>query len=78
MKAVFNFDMSDIDDKALFNRMNQATDMSSALTDIFELLRRKVKYEDHTQEVYDAIEKIRDEAFEILTSNSLTLDNLYG
>jgi hypothetical protein len=78
MKAVFNFDLGDLDDKALYKRMNQATDMSGALTDIFELLRRKVKYEEHSQEVYDALEKLRDEAFEILHSNSLNLDNLYG
>jgi hypothetical protein len=43
--------------------------------DFDQRMRAIYKYEDnHTQEVYDVIEKLRDELREMLSENGLTLD----
>ena len=59
MKAKFTFEYDTIEDSEEIKTMLVATDMSIALDNIQNHLRHILKHEDHSEEIYDIVEKIQ-------------------
>ena len=76
MKAVLEFDLQDIEDRIEHQRMLKAKDMSIALWDMSQELRKKVKYapDDLSEDTYKAYEEIQDIFYGILNQNNIDLD----
>jgi hypothetical protein len=77
MKTVISYEFEDGDVYAYNQivRLNNSTRSYLALYEISEHLRQIAKYE-HSGEVEECIESIRQELFDILENNSINLDNL--
>jgi hypothetical protein len=76
MKAILEYDLNDAEDKAAHYRAIMSLEMAIAIHEVANLLRTKVKYGEHTEDVYNALDKLRDEFNEILRENDLIIDNL--
>jgi hypothetical protein len=76
MKAVLEFDLQDIEDRIEHQRMLKAKDMSIALWDMSQELRKKVKYapDDLSEDTYKAYEEIQDIFYGILNQHNIDLD----
>jgi hypothetical protein len=72
MKATLEFNLPE--DEERFNVASKAVDLYLALLDIHNEIRSHWKYEEHSEEVYNIVEKIHDEFFEILTDHGLSLE----
>jgi hypothetical protein len=74
MKAILKFDLNDEDDSFCYKRAIRFNDMAGAISDIRQLSRSLLKYEEsssymiklETQEQYDLAEKILNAIYEIL------------
>ena len=77
-KAILEFDLNEPDDKEAHKRAVKALDMAIALWDIEQYLRSQTKYapDSMPQEVYDALDKVKQEFYEILTNHNISLDEL--
>jgi hypothetical protein len=78
MKAVLEFNLEDAFDEASHMRCVKAKDMALALWDIEQLLRAKTKYAPDTvsEDIFDALQEVRDELQEIMNSYNIDLDEL--
>lgn len=65
-KVVFEYDLDNEDDKVEFDLAYKAGDYNAALFDILQLFRNKLKYGEHSEEVYAMIELLRSEIGEVL------------
>jgi hypothetical protein len=76
MKAILKFDLQDEDDRIEHQMMLKAKDMSIALWDISQELRKKVKYasDDLSQDKYEAYEEIQEMFYNILNQQNIDLD----
>jgi hypothetical protein len=74
MKATFNFDLDDPDDKTQYDIMNQAIRMQRVLWDLSEALRSWEKYGDPFTDSRDAVVKIREEFYRILNNYEVNID----
>lgn len=73
MLAILTFNTDEPEDRDLFRQACDAGNLHNALYETNQLLRTKAKYEEHTDEVYAEIEKIRHAFYEILNDNRIKL-----
>jgi len=81
MKAKLQYDLNDPDDRMAHLRAVKSLDMASALFDITRNLRKKIqnRYEDIDNthnDVFDGIDAVFDEIYDILEDNNIDIDEL--
>jgi hypothetical protein len=76
-KAILEFDLNEPDDVQAHKRAVKALDMAMALWDMDEYLRQQLKYNDKiTGEVYDALDKAREQLRGFMNEHNVDLDEL--
>jgi hypothetical protein len=76
MKAILEYDLNNPDEQTAHLRAIMSLKMAIAIHEVANLLRTKVKYGDNTEDVYNALDAIREEFHDILVENDLIIDNL--
>ena len=81
MKATLSYNLNDPDDSMAHLRAVKSMDMASALFDITRNLRKKIqnRYEDIDNthnDVFDGIDAVFDEIYNILEDNNIDIDEL--
>jgi hypothetical protein len=81
MKAKLEYDLNNSDDRMAHLRAVKSLDMASVLFDITKNLRKKVErqYEsidDTPDDVFDGINTVFNEIYNILESNNINIDEL--
>ena len=81
MKATLSYNLNDPDDRMAHLRAVKSMDMASALFDITRNLRNKIqnRYEDidnTNNDVFDGIDAVFDEIYDILEDNNIDIDEL--
>ena len=81
MKATLSYNLNDPDDRMDHLRAVKSMDMASALFDITRNLRKKIqnRYEDIDNthnDVFDGIDAVFDEIYDILEDNNIDIDEL--
>jgi hypothetical protein len=81
MKATLSYNLNDPDDRMAHLRAVKSMDMASALFDITRNLRKKIqnRYEDIDNthnDVFDGIDAVFDEIYDILEDNNIDIDEL--
>lgn len=81
MKATLSYNLNDPDDRMSHMRAVKSLDMASALFDITRNLKKKIehRYEDIdniNNDVFDGIDAVFGEIFNILEDNSIDIDEL--
>ena len=81
MKATLSYNLNDPDDRMAHLRAVKSMDMASALFDITRNLRKKIqnRYEDidnTNNDVFDGIDAVFDEIYNILEDNNIDIDEL--
>jgi hypothetical protein len=81
MKATLSYNLNDPDDRMAHLRAVKSLDMASALFDITRNLRKKIqnRYEDIDNthnDVFDGIDAVFDEIYNILEDNNIDIDEL--
>jgi hypothetical protein len=81
MKAKLQYDLNDFDDRMSHLRAVKSMDMASALFDITRNLKKKIenRYEDidnTNNDVFDGIDAVFYEIYEILESHNINIDEL--
>lgn len=71
MKATLTFNLPD--DHADFMQAVHASDAVHVLNEISQRMRTILKYEDHTPEVYEVVEKLREQLFQLCAENKVDL-----
>ena len=74
MKVILEFDAEKDGESQLYKTYVKAEDMSIALWDITQLLRKRLKYESDNfiSQTYDELEKIQTEIWDIINEYDLT------
>lgn len=77
-KATLEFDLNELEDKWSHMRAVKSLDMALCLWDIDQYLRAQTKYapDSMPEEVYDALDKARDEFYRILNEHDVNIDKL--
>ena len=73
-KIILTQEFDSFEERAEFRIASQATDMSLALDAILQALRRYDKYGHNFKDADDAVDKIREEVYEIIRSHNVTLE----
>ena len=81
MKATLSYNLNDPDDRMAHLRAVKSMYMASALFDITRNLRKKIqnRYEDIDNthnDVFDGIDAVFDEIYDILEDNNIDIDEL--
>lgn len=81
MKATLSYNLNDPEDRMAHLRAVKSLDMASALFDITRNLRKKIqnRYEDIDNthnDVFDGIDAVFDEIYNILEDNNIDIDEL--
>jgi hypothetical protein len=81
MKATLSYNLNDQDDRMAHLRAVKSLDMASALFDITRNLKNKIenRYEDidnTNNDVFDGIDAVFDEIYNILEDNNIDIDEL--
>ena len=76
MKATLEFDLDEGQDKTAHLRCVKAVNMAIALCDMDQYLRGLIKYGELDDAVYKTLEETRDKLREIMSENSIDLDEL--
>ena len=77
MKATLEFDLDEGQDKTAHLRCVKAVNMAVALWDMDQYLRNQLKYNDKiTGEVYDALDKAREQLRGFMNDHNVNLDEL--
>ena len=81
MKAKLQYDLNDPDDRMAHLRAVKSLDMASSLFDITRNLKKKIenRYEDidnTNNDVFDGIDAVFDEIYDILESHNINIDEL--
>lgn len=76
MKAILEFDLDEGQDKTAHLRCVKAVNMAIALWDMDQYLRGLIKYGELDDVVYKTLEETRDKLREIMSENSIDLDEL--
>ena len=74
MKAIFEFDLNDPDDKTKYDIMNQAIRMQRVLWDLSEALRTWEKYGHQFNSADNAVYSIREEFYKTLNNYEVNID----
>jgi hypothetical protein len=76
-KAILEFDLNEVEDVTAHKRAVKALDMAITLWDMDQYLRQQLKYNDKiTGEVYDALDKAREQLREFMNNHNVDLDEL--
>jgi hypothetical protein len=76
-KAILEFDLNEVEDVTAHKRAVKAIDMAMALWDMDQYLRQQLKYNDKiTGEVYDALDKAREQLRDFMNNHNVDLDEL--
>jgi hypothetical protein len=77
-KAILEFDLNELEDRGSHMRAVKSLDMALCLWDIDQYLRAQTKYapDSMPEEVYDALDKARDEFYRILNEHDVNIDKL--
>lgn len=77
-KAILEFNLADPDDVVEHARAVKSLDLCLALWDMDQYLRSQTKYapDDMSDEVYDALDKAREEFYRIMNEHNISLDDL--
>jgi hypothetical protein len=76
-KAILEFDLNEVEDVTAHKRAVKAIDMAIVLWDMDQYLRNQLKYNDKiTGEVYDALDKAREQLREFMNEHNISLDEL--
>ena len=81
MKATLSYNLNDPDDRMAHMRAVKSLDMASALFEITQNLRKKVerRFEDidnTNNDVFDGIDSVIEEIYNILEDNNIDIDEL--
>ena len=76
MKATLEFDLDEGQDKTAHLRCVKAVKMAVALWDMDQYLRGLIKYGELDDATYKTLEETRDKLREIMSENSIDLDEL--
>jgi hypothetical protein len=81
MKATLSYNLNDPDDRMAHLRAVKSLDMASALFDITRNLRNKIEnrfenVDNTNNDVFDGIEEVFNEIYNILSDNNLDIDEL--
>jgi hypothetical protein len=76
MKAILEYDLNDPEDKAAHYRAIMSLEMAIAINETYNLLRARVKYGEHSDEVHEQLNLLKIEFHQILHQNNLIIDNL--
>ena len=76
MKATLEFDLDQGQDKTAHLRCVKALSMAIALWDMDQYLRGLIKYGELDDAVYKTLEETREKLREIMSENSIDLDEL--
>jgi hypothetical protein len=76
MKAILEYDLNNPDEELAHYRAIMSLKMAIAIHEVANLLRTKVKCGEHTEEVYNALDALREEFHDILVENDLIIDTL--
>ena len=74
MKAIFEFDLNDPDEKSKYDIMNQAIRMQRVLWDLSEALRTWEKYGHQFNSADNAVYSIREEFYKTLNNYEVNID----
>ena len=75
-EATIKYDLALPEEEAAFMRAAKSLDMALALTGVFEILRKKLKYAEDPRDDYETLERLRDRLHELMEEHSLDLDAL--
>jgi len=76
-KAILEFDLNEPDDVTAHKQAVKALDMAIVLWDMDQYLRNQLKYNDKiTGEVYDALDKAREQLRGFMNEHNVDLDEL--
>ena len=81
MKATLSYNLNDPDDRLAHMRAVKSLDMASALFDITRNLRNKIEnrfenIDNSNNDVFDGVEEVFNEIYNILRDNNLDIDEL--
>lgn len=78
MTGILEFNLDDSADMQAYLRAVKSTKLAIALWDMDQYLRSQTKYapDSMPKEVYDALQEVRDKLHEIMSDNSIDLDEL--
>ena len=76
MKATLEFDLDDSVDETAHLRAIKSTKLAIALWDMDQYLRGLIKYGELDDAIYKTLEETRDKLREIMSENSIDLDEL--
>jgi len=76
MKATLSFNLDEPDDRSAHKRAVSATDLYIAIHEFDNYLRARLKYEELTEEVADALQKARDSLHNELGDRGVSLGDL--
>ena len=81
MKATLSYNLNDPDDRMAHLRAVKSLDMASVLFDITRNLRNKIEnrfenIDNSNNDVFDGIEEVFNEIYNILRDNNLDIDEL--
>jgi phage-related tail protein len=74
MRATFNFNLYDPDDKAQYDVMNQASKMQRMLWEFSQQLREWEKYGHQFNSADNAVYSIREEFYKMLNNYEINID----
>jgi phage-related tail protein len=74
MRATFNFNLYDPDDKAQYDVMNQASKMQRMLWEFSQQLRDWEKYGHQFNSADNAVYSIREEFYKMLNNYEINID----
>ena len=77
-KGILEFNLEDSADETAYIRAVKSTKLAVALWDMDQYLRSQIKHapDSMPKEVYDALQETRDKLHEIMSDNSIDLDEL--
>lgn len=81
MKATLSYNLNDPDDRMAHLRAVKSLDMASALFDITRNLKNKIEnryvdIDNTNNDVFDGIDAVFDEIYDILEDNNIDIDEL--
>jgi hypothetical protein len=76
-QATLTYNLGEHDEKIAFERSAKALDLCAVLSDMDQEFRRKLKYEELSDEVYTNVENLREFLHSSLAEHGVDLDRLY-
>jgi CRISPR/Cas system CSM-associated protein Csm5 (group 7 of RAMP superfamily) len=80
MKAILEFNLDEPEDRSDHLRAVKSLNIVSVIWEFDMYLRSQLKYNDEnlTNEAYEALDKAREKLYEIMSSQHVSMDELYN